>query len=664
MPWLNYYPRRRRWRRRWRRFRAPIRRRYWRRRWVRGPRIKKKLKRLKLSEWQPKSIRKCKVKGNICLFQATNERLSNDFDLYELSDVPEHLPGGGGWGLKVYTLTALFSEHEYCRNIWTHSNRDLPLVRYIGCWIKLFQSHDTDYIFTYSNSLPMESSLGMYNSMQPSIQQLQQHHITVPSTVTYRKKKPFIKIWIPPPTPLINKWYFQHDLSKTPLLMTRVTACSLSQFYIDKYDINTNMNIITLNSNLFQNRNFANPGTTYSPKKARDPTSSTEKNVYIYASRDYMTSDGISVGSLIPLTDTRYYKEGKSYREVYPGGPESHWSQWKQTYTQYVGNPFMPDYLDGQTPVYQSFKTPTEMFSANTSTTKEKQLTQVDLTKTIRYNPYNDDGHTNIAYFKSNNKDETGWLPPDDEKLTNEHLPWWLLLWGFLDFHRKVKLLKHLDTEWIITLRHQPNHLQREYLIPLSVDFMNGRSPYESQGPPLEADAKSWYPQVQYQSRIINDICRVGPGVAKLQDNTSAQAYMRYQFLFKFGGDPAKMSTIEDPREQPTFIIPGNQHTTTSLQHPETNPEKILWSFDERRHQITPAALKRLQKDEGTEKTSFTGGSHFQEYTPVQEKETSEESSSEEETTTLLEQLQHQQQQHRILKRRILKTLKKIQQLE
>lgn len=661
MPWYNYYPRRRRWRRRWRGLRAPLRRRYWRRRWVRRPIIKKKLKRLKLTQWQPKSIRKCKVKGNICLFQTTNERLSNDFDLYELSDVPEHLPGGGGWGLKVYTLTALFSEHEYCRNIWTHSNRDLPLVRYVGCWLKLFQSHDTDYIFTYSNSLPMESNLGMYNAMQPSIQQLQQHHITVPSTITYKKKKPWIKIWIPPPTPLQNKWYFQHDLSKTPLLMTRVTACSLTQFYIDKYDINTNMNITTLNPNLFQNRNFANPGTEYIPKTAKKPGTQTESNVYLYASRDYYNS-GIEVGSLIPLTDTKNYKEGQSFREVFR--TETDWTTWKQKYTKYVGNPFYKDYLDNHTPVYQSFKSPVEIFSAASPKHKETELTTVELTKTIRYNPYNDDGHTNIAYFKSNNKPETGWLPPDDEKLTNEHLPWWLLLWGFCDFHRKVKLYKHLDTDWILTMRHQPNHIQREYLIPLSQDFIEGRSPYETQGPPLQADSISWYPQLQYQARIINDICRVGPGVAKLQDNTSAQAYMRYQFVFKFGGDPAKMSTIEDPREQPTFIIPGNQSTPTSLQHPETNPEKILWSFDERRHQITPAALKRLRKDETTEKTLVTGGSHFQEYTPTPEKETSEESSSEEETTTLLEQLQQQQQQHRLLKRRILKTLQKIQQLE
>nr|UGV39205.1 MAG: ORF1 [TTV-like mini virus] len=658
MPWYNYYGRRP-WRRRWRRPRAPLRRRYWRRRWVRQ---KRKLPKLKLMQWQPYSIRKCKIKGTICLLQTTNQRLSNDFDLYELSDVPEHLPGGGGWGIKVYSLTALYAEHEMCRNVWTATNHNLPLCRYLGCSLEFYQSSHIDYCVTYSNQLPMESTLGLYNAMQPSIHLMQKNHITIPSKHTYRKRKPYIKVFIPPPRPLQNKWYFQHELAKVPLVMTRVSACSLDQYYIDQYDINTNMNITTLNTTLFYNRNFKNPGTGYSPKTVKQPGQQEGKQVWLYATRG-IYNQGYLVQDLIPLTDTVNYTSGKSFQEIY-GAQQTMWAaNWKTEWSKHRGNPFHAEYIDGTTPVFQSFDAPTTIFTTMNYGSKV-QLTEVEVTKTIRYNPLTDTGHTVIMYFLSNNKPETGWAAPDKEELTNEGLPFWLGLWGFADWHRKIKKYSHLDSEWMLVLQHQPNALQKEYLVPLGQSFLTGKSPYESKEPPLPADAKSWYPQVQYQNEIINDICRTGPGVAKLQDNFSAQALMKYRFYFKWGGDPAPMSTIADPRNQPTYYIPGNQHSTNSLQNPTTDPENILYSFDQRREHITPAAVKRLQKDKTFEKAFISGGGHFQEAPKYQQAETSEESSEEEETTTLFQQLQQQQRQHKLLKRQILKTMKKLQELE
>lgn len=69
-------------------------------------------------------------------------------------------------------------------------------------------------------------------------------------------EKTYKKIWIPPPTQLTNKWYYQYDLSKTPLLMTRCTACSFDDYYIDPHAQSSNINIPYLNANLFQNRQF------------------------------------------------------------------------------------------------------------------------------------------------------------------------------------------------------------------------------------------------------------------------------------------------------------------------------------------------------------------------------------------------------------------------
>nr|UGV34523.1 MAG: ORF1 [TTV-like mini virus] len=655
MPWWRYRYRRPRWRRYRRRFRAPIFRRFWRRRWVRRRRFPKKLKKLKLKQFQPRTIHRCKIKGPICLFQTTNQRLTNDFDLYENSLVPEHLPGGGGWGIKVFTLNALYAEHEYCRNIWTKTNANLPLVRYLGASIKFYQSPFVDYCVTYSNELPMQSSLGMYNAMQPSIHSMLQHKLLVPSTKTYRKKRPYFKFWVGPPTQLQNKWYFQQDLAKTPLLMVRTTAMSLNQFYIDPNDINSNMNITTLNIQVFQNREFKLTGTKKYWAKKIDT-----KTYWLYASREAPQPAQLKKAYLIPLIDTMNFTPGKSFYDVYHS--ETVTTAWETGYATNIGNPFYPDYLNENINVYLIDKAPQEIFKQPTE--KVTSFAKVNLTNTIRYNPYSDTGKYNICYFKSNTREETNWLPPDNTELTNENLPFWLLLWGFSDWHKKIKKHLHIDTDYILTLRHKPAQTY-EYLVPLSTSFLQGKSPYEySEEHPTGADLISWYPQFQYQQEIVNDICRSGPGTAKLPDRYTAQALMRYTFHFKWGGSPAPMSTIEDPKTQPTYIMPGNKYGTNSLQNPTSDPENILWSFDERRQFITSKALKRLQKDKGTEKTFIAGGSHFQEYSPQEIKETSETSSEEEEETSLFEQLQRQRlKQHRI-KQRILKTIQQIQNLE
>ncbi len=44
-----------------------------------------------------------------------------------------------------------------------------------------------------------------------------------------------------------------------------------------------------------------------------------------------------------------------------------------------------------------------------------------------------------MCYFKANSKEEQNWQPPDNPELTNENLPFWLLLWGFTDWQQKIK---------------------------------------------------------------------------------------------------------------------------------------------------------------------------------------------------------------------------------
>lgn len=581
--------------------------------------------------------------------------------MYQYSEIPERLPGGGGWGIKVFSLDALYSDHEYARNCWTKTNHDYPLCRYIGCRLKFFQSEYTDYIVTYTNQLPMKSSLGMYNSMQPSIHNLQQHRLNIPSIHTYKKKKPYKSVWIPPPPPLQNKWYFQADMAKTPLLMLRTSATSFNKYFIDPDTISNNLTISSLNAGIFQNRDFAHP--TSGTKTGYWAYVTGGKTVYLYASRQEPQTNSPKAKNIICLYDTLNYTEGSAFSDTQTGNTWGSWKTNKLWWTN-AGNPFHTAYLQDDITVYQCPQHMEEIMTNKNPEDNVDNFTIVKFIKKLRYNPETDQTHDHITYFKSNKKAETGWEPPDNEELTNEGLPFWLMLWGFCDWHRKIKKHQHLDSDYILTIKQHVTTITRDYIIPLSDSFIRGHSPYYKEEPyQSEIDKKTWYPQLQYQTEAINDICLTGPGVPRIPENYSVQGLVKYCFYFKWGGDLPQMSTIENPRALPTFILPGNQYSSTSLQNPTTNPAGLLYSFDERRHTLTKTALKRLQTYQQTKTTSITDGSPFQEEADIPQTQTSE-SSEEEKEETLFEQLQQQRRKQQRLKQRILLTLQQIQQLE
>ncbi len=144
----------------------------------------------------------------------------------------------------------------------------------------------------------------------------------------------------------------------------------------------------------------------------------------------------------------------------------------------------------------------------------------------------------------------------------------------------------------------------------IDLAFIQGNSPYENA--PSPADSERWHPSVQMQQVTINTICATGPGSPKQPPLNSIEAKIEYDFTFKWGGNPPPMSTITDPKEQPEIHLPSNLQQTNSLQNPANDPASYLYNFDERRSILTNKAIKRLQKDYKTEKTSFTDGSLFQ----------------------------------------------------
>nr|UGV34100.1 MAG: ORF1 [TTV-like mini virus] len=671
MPYYNRYYRRpyRRWRYRWRRPRRTFRRRYYRRFWVRnrnrGRYRNRKLKKLSIKQYQPKTIHKSKIKGLECFFQCNYQKLSFNFQLYESSYVPEHLPGGGGFSIKAYSLQYLYDSHDFCRNFWTKGNANLPLVRYMGCKFTLYQSDSVDYVFTYHNNYPMVANIEMYNATQPSMLMMTKHSIKVPSKKTQRRRKPYKIVRIRPPAQLQNKWYFAQDICNFPLLMTLVSACSFDNYYISTNWDSININIITLKAGLIENTNFKNYDTSGYYLK----TLQTGEKVYLYATHSENPVTQLKPKELIFLGNSREFTEGYYFEDPKkPNIPDfTQWDKWK-TSTKHWGNPFHPFYITGNIRIFTSTTTVSAMFNKD----KDQPITSGVLTEiytlieTLRYTPNADNGTENSIYFKPNTKDEQDsphWSPPRKEEFINSGYPLYILCWGFPDFQKRLGKLHNLETDHTLVIQTKHTRPIRQPIIPLSESFIQGHSPFEKEHNNLDNDR--WYPQLQYQYEQINEICKCGPGTPKLNGRKTVEAKGLYTFYFKFGGSPPPMSFVDDPETQDKYAIPNNMLQTTSLQSPTTPLQTFLYHFDTKRDYLTSTAAKRLQKDWDTKRLLFTDGTAQTSSTvEVVSKETQEETTKEEKEEEILQLLDQQHLQQRELRHRIKQLIKQMYPIE
>lgn len=569
-----------------------------------------------------------------------------------MSIAPEKLPSGGLFCIKNFSLEALFAEQTYCRNIWTKSNNGLPMMRYTGCKIKFYKSYHTDYVASYSTSLPLAANLDMYQTMHPGVHTMLQNKILVPRKKNNQYKKPYTVIKAKPPDPLTNKWYFQQDMAKIPLIQIRASAASFDETYIDYRAISTTLNIYFLNIGCIQNSNFLkNPTSGYYARKYNN------NPIYLYSSSasDGSIIDTTPLKNIIFLGNTNDYQEGQPFQKGDTAQPLKNYPKEKW------GNPFFTKYLTKAKKVYFSqitiatFAQKAQTDTATYSTIKnEYSFTETHILNAVRYNPFRDQGTKNKIFIQSIKEDSDTWEPPPQEWAQSGNLPLWILGFGFEDFQKKNNRVTKIEEEYMIVLQSNYNNPAVVETFPIiDFQFIQGKSPYEDTVSPL--DKTRWHPCIQMQQSTITSITSSGPYSPKQPPLNAIEAKIGYTFYFKWGGNLPQMEAIKDPKDQPEIHLPTNLQRTNSLQNPADNPETLLYNFDERRGLLTKSAIKRLQKEWKTKETTFTDGSLFQ--APVlKETETSEESTSEEEeeTENLLLQLRKQQLKHKQLKQRIL----------
>nr|UGV37389.1 MAG: ORF1 [TTV-like mini virus] len=660
MPPFYWRPKRYYWRQKWRyrRFWPRRRNRFWRsRKTLRRKRSlfrrryrvrkkyfrKKKLKYIRLKEFQPQKIHKCRITGNICLFQCGPNRLNREWTQYMNSYYPEHYEGGGGWSLIKFSLESLFEQRELMRNKWTKSNVLMPLCRYTGCKFKFYRTDDVDYIVHYSLCMPMLDTVYQHTNAQPSNMLLYRKKIIIPSKKTNPFGKLYIKKKLRPPEQYTNKWYFQVDFNKSPLVLLTTTACCLDRFYLNPQSTNNNITIRILNTSFFQTPNFEvfTIGTKFWQPK---------ENYYLYGTEN--GDDNPPLSHMIFLGQTDTYTIGKPINTQ----PWTTYSQSNLIRTNF-GNPFHYNYLNKQSTMFISVNPPNEVFqntaTLNTDKAKSKGLSKVDqeLYIDIRYTPERDTGENQIYLLKTTDT-KFNWDEPTDADLIYEGYPLWALLWGWIDWQTKYKKISKIEDNYILVIRTSFTYPEKTYIVPLDFNFTNGISPWEKEHH-LRQDNEGWHPKVKFQEMSIENICKTGPGVPKTSKN-SIEAHANYSFYFKWGGCPNDLEHITDPADQKHYPVPNNFLQGPTIQNPNADPTKELYCFDFRREMLTERAAKRIKKDEKSETFTFTGSKLQAEPTTYKEdQETQETSTEEEEATPLQQQLQLLKKQQSKLKHKL-----------
>lgn len=661
---MPYYYRRKRYRPRWRRRiwtwrpRTYFRR---RRRWRKRRRVRKKLSKITLKEYQPETIRKSCIKGLQPLIIANKKRLSNDFRDYENSTIYENQPGGGGYSITKYNLDALFEQHQKVRNWWTKTNQNLPLVRYTGCKLKLYRSENVDYVCNYFTCYPMLNTLHLNNSMQPSIQLMNPDSIIVPSKRTKPTGKPYKILKIKPPAQMQSKWYFTADIAKTGLLLLGTTLCSLDHYYISSASESNNISFKSFNTKYFNRHNFAST-TDYGYIPWISGTQ--QKTIWVHksATPNITNISNLQFGDLIYLGNTSTYQPGNTVKDI-NGTTQNYFSNYKNW-----GNLFWHDYMHGEA----LFIICTAPFSKINTYVNETKLTAENMFTPMteplyincRYNPDTDTGHDNLAYILPITRDENEWQPPTNENLKHGGFPLWLLFFGWLDWLRKAKLVVHIDEFYTVVFQSKFITPKLDYYCPIDEDMFNNKSPYQpEQNMIVPSDTNNWNPHVRFQQQTLENICKCGPGIAKIEDNTkSVEAKAKYCFYFKFGGCPPKMETVADPTKLPKFPIPSNEQQMYSLQNPTTPPENFLYTFDVRKDILTDRATKRIKKDWGPDTSllsttgKWTAGTSLSIESPKTTSEEEEDSENEEET--LLQKLNRYRLKRKRLQCKLLQLIK------
>nr|UHM27065.1 MAG: ORF1 [Torque teno midi virus] len=555
-PWYGRWRYRRRFqtrktrRRRRRRFTTRRNRRFTRRSRKRKRKVRRKKPKITLQQWQPDSIKKCHIKGHGLLVLGAEGTQMNCFTCQKLKYVPPKVPYGGGFGLERHTLKYLYEEYQFKNNIWTATNIQKDLCRYLFVRFTFFRHPETDFIVAYDRQPPFDINQFTYPSLHPQQMLLEKHKKVVFSLASKPQGKYKVKMLVKPPKQMITKWFFTKEFSKFHLLLLKGTAANFRYGFLTPKNQNLLVNIYSLNiKNFYQNSNWAQSSHPYKP---------------------YSTIDN----------HIRYITLNQSGTEQEHQMDESVFSDYNAS-VSYEKGWFKPAFL-------QAYKIRTHT----------GQPTAINQLLYARYNPMKDKGTGNKIYLASVIADH--WGPPThDKQLLLEDFPLWLGLYGYLDYINTIKPIDYMKSSVVVlesdAIYCYPQIGGCKSYVPIDYDYIKGKKNWDQTV--SDTDKARWYPTVEWQLKTLNAIVETGPFIPKYSDQTNSTWELKYHydFCFKWGGPQLPEQDIKNPDDLRTYDVPDKLPSRIQITNPEKqDTETIFHPWDYRRGLIKERAYKRM----------------------------------------------------------------------
>nr|UHK07046.1 MAG: ORF1 [Torque teno midi virus] len=544
-----------------RRRRIPKRRnrRFTRRRYKRKYKVRRKKPKIILKQWQPDSIKKCKIKGFSFLVLGANGRQSfcttNQIKEYPIPKAP----GGGGFGCETISLQWLYKEYLAHNNIWTTSNNFTDLLRYTGCKITFYRHPYTDFVIAYERQPPFKMNKFVYPELQPQNLLLRKHKKVLLSKQTKPNGRTKVTFKIGPPKQMSTKWFFQKEFADYNLLKIVASACT---FQYPRYASNAQSNILTLyalNTDFWKQSTWATTPQHLTQPFKNYPTAPTKYYYKYYTEKGELKQDSYSD----PTGDKAYY-----------------------TSINYSTGIFKSSFL--------------RAFSISTTETGPSQADLPIIP--LRYNPIEDTGFSNEVYLCSVNSGAFN-KPTYSPNMSFNGVPLWMAFFGYWDFllqdtANKGLYLTHMFVVKSPALKPIRQPTAQKYYPLVDYEFVFGKLPWDEY---LDANTrKLWYPTAEKQVMSINNIVKTGPYVPKYDNKTDStwELPYKYTFFFKWGGPQVTDPHVEDPKTRDTYPVPDKLLQTVQISNPaKLHTSTILHDWDYRRGIITQAALKRMSEN-------------------------------------------------------------------
>lgn len=552
------------------------------------------------------------------------------YTIEKIKYVPPKVPWGGSFGIENMTLNYLYEEYTFTNNIWTASNVNKDLCRYLRAKITIFRHEHTDFIVTYNRQPPHKLDKFTFIRCHPQQLLLEKHKKVILSTKSKpngKYRKTFI---VKPPKQMLSKWFFTRDFSTASLFLLRGAAANFRYSHLSAKNQNMQTSIYSLNTDYFKIPDWAATKDTY-----YHPYGTVSMPV-TYIPRGSNTPESMDYSK--EQTGEQKYLKSVSYKQG--------WFRNRFLFAKQVDR---SGTLQATTPLIIG-----------------------------RYNPEIDKGKGNEVYLISTL--QTNWGKPSDKDLYWTDMPLWMCLYGLFSYIKQTKNEDYLDTHVVVLVSRAiycyPQIGGCTRYCPLDLDYLNGKLPYEQTL--TTKDLTYWYPSMRWQKKTLNAIVESGPFVPQYSEETQSTWELKYEYLFyfKWGGPYTEEPQIKNPEELDTYDVPDKMPKTIQIQNPaKQSTESMLHPWDWRRGIIKKKALKRMYdhletdtdfelSSEQTSPTKIRRGAALR--NPQEETQEIENCLQDlfkkstfqtQETQNIQELLQHQQQQQDNLKFNILRLI-------